>query len=142
MSTYSVTFIPHNKSVRVEADASLLEAALRAQHPLNQPLGIDGRPTVHDQPHLGAGLYGPVQGIDDTLVAVDAVPLLRKAHYGSLSPVVLHQRLVGSEHDHRVPGPRGVHHVLGSTTEILPPECGIVVQGHQVCQGPGKDCGQ
>jgi uncharacterized 2Fe-2S/4Fe-4S cluster protein (DUF4445 family) len=42
MSTYSVTFIPHNKSVRVEADISLLEAALRAGITINNLCGGDG----------------------------------------------------------------------------------------------------
>jgi uncharacterized 2Fe-2S/4Fe-4S cluster protein (DUF4445 family) len=42
MSTYSVTFIPHNKSVRVEADTSLLEAALRAGITINNLCGGDG----------------------------------------------------------------------------------------------------
>lgn len=42
MSTYSVTFIPQNKSVRVEADTSLLEAALRAGITINNLCGGDG----------------------------------------------------------------------------------------------------
>jgi len=42
MSTYSVTFIPHNKSVRVEANASLLEAAMRAGITINNLCGGDG----------------------------------------------------------------------------------------------------
>ena len=42
MSTYSVTFIPQNKSVRVEADTSLLEAALSAGITINNLCGGDG----------------------------------------------------------------------------------------------------
>lgn len=42
MSTYSVTFIPQNKSVRVEADTSLLEAAQRAGITINNLCGGDG----------------------------------------------------------------------------------------------------
>ena len=42
MSTYSVTFIPQDKSVRVEADTSLLEAALRAGITINNLCGGDG----------------------------------------------------------------------------------------------------
>jgi uncharacterized 2Fe-2S/4Fe-4S cluster protein (DUF4445 family) len=42
MSSYSVTFIPQNKSVRVEADTSLLEAALRAGITINNLCGGDG----------------------------------------------------------------------------------------------------
>ena len=42
MSTYSVTFKPQNKSVRVEADTSLLEAALKAGITINNLCGGDG----------------------------------------------------------------------------------------------------
>ena len=42
MSTYSVTFMPHNKSVRVQADISLLEAALQAGITINNLCGGDG----------------------------------------------------------------------------------------------------
>ncbi len=42
MSTYSVTFIPQNKSVRVEADTSLLEATQRAGITINNLCGGDG----------------------------------------------------------------------------------------------------
>ena len=42
MSTYSVTFLPQNKSVRVDADTSLLEAALRAGITINNLCGGDG----------------------------------------------------------------------------------------------------
>jgi uncharacterized 2Fe-2S/4Fe-4S cluster protein (DUF4445 family) len=42
MSTYSVTFVPQNKSVRVEADTSLLEAAQRAGITINNLCGGDG----------------------------------------------------------------------------------------------------
>jgi uncharacterized 2Fe-2S/4Fe-4S cluster protein (DUF4445 family) len=42
MSKYSVTFIPQNRTVRVEADTSLLDAALRAQITINNLCGGDG----------------------------------------------------------------------------------------------------
>jgi uncharacterized 2Fe-2S/4Fe-4S cluster protein (DUF4445 family) len=42
MSSYSVTFTPQNKSVRVEADTSLLEAAQRAGITINNLCGGDG----------------------------------------------------------------------------------------------------
>jgi uncharacterized 2Fe-2S/4Fe-4S cluster protein (DUF4445 family) len=42
MSTYSVTFLPQNKSVRVEADTSLLEVAQRAGITINNLCGGDG----------------------------------------------------------------------------------------------------
>jgi uncharacterized 2Fe-2S/4Fe-4S cluster protein (DUF4445 family) len=42
MSSYSVTFKPQNKSVRVQADTSLLEAAYRAGITINNLCGGDG----------------------------------------------------------------------------------------------------
>jgi uncharacterized 2Fe-2S/4Fe-4S cluster protein (DUF4445 family) len=42
MPTYSVTFLPQNKTIRVEADASLLEAASKAGITLNNLCGGDG----------------------------------------------------------------------------------------------------
>jgi uncharacterized 2Fe-2S/4Fe-4S cluster protein (DUF4445 family) len=42
MPSYSVTFLPQNKTVRVQADTSLLEAALKAGITLNNLCGGDG----------------------------------------------------------------------------------------------------